>query len=229
MRKIFWGVSLAIVTLAVLYFVFQPHTTNSELSGYSYVRGLKAYDGTFLGDLYVKYVFKEAFTDLRVVGADGSLLYLVTRDGFYTSDGKLDADFAKPAFGFVFQNTGDDWFILYIANEEGRGVSDPIRVGWNYYDHVFEEWNFLESLDIYESCDAIKVGMDAAQVNKILQPYLDNEKYHTSHSGSLPEPSTYILNNQTGNGCGYYLEDGKVKEIEQRAGSENRYYRKQQS
>ena len=66
----------------------------------------------------------------------------------------------------------------------------------------------------YKRCTQIKPGMDIAQVENIMQPYLNNNQFYVSREGALWGSGLYISSNSTGNGCSFSIKEGKVEKID---------------
>ena len=68
--------------------------------------------------------------------------------------------------------------------------------------------------DFYKSCAQIKIGMGINEVEGIMRPYMDNNKFSVSRDGALWGEGLYISSNASGNQCNISIKNGKVDKSE---------------
>lgn len=68
----------------------------------------------------------------------------------------------------------------------------------------------------YQDCTRVKVGMDQVEVENILSPYINNNRFYVAREGALWGPGLYVSSNTSGNGCSVAIKEGKVEKIEAR-------------
>lgn len=153
MKKLinYWSILIALIFVGVLaiYLTHRPITDQIEShpkltfseNDIKLVKTLKSQDGSALGDLYVAYSGKTTFTTLlisKVVDGKNIVIYKADKDGLFNRIGQ-DVKFVNDNFyGYEFYALGDDYFIFHRLSNEGKDVSDDLRVEWNNDKKVFK-------------------------------------------------------------------------------------------
>jgi len=104
---------------------------------YCKVHSLRTNDGTFIGDVYAKFINDTIFTDLYVISKMDTL-YSIKKSVLSNVDGK-DSEVAKDGFyGYKFILKEDDYVVLSYYSNNGINISDDITIEWNYGKHILE-------------------------------------------------------------------------------------------
>lgn len=99
----------------------------------------------YLGSVYVKYITDTVFTSLVVINENkvkDVILYYVDSTRFMKKDG-LDTEVYEDGFyGYIIVDKKDDYIVLNYLRNEGKHVSDNIRIKWNYSKKKFHIFKF---------------------------------------------------------------------------------------
>lgn len=110
--------------------------------GYTLLHTFHAKDGQVLGSAYVKYTDnREIFTSLFITKEEnGKLdtLYFIDSTKLISKKG-IDTEVVKEGFhGYKTVLKKDDYIVLVLVNEYGKGASDNLTIEWNYEEGLFE-------------------------------------------------------------------------------------------
>jgi hypothetical protein len=136
---------LILVVLAITMSLLALHrasiNTRVDIHDFKLVSTLTTRDGEFLGNVYAKYFNDAYFTVLYILGKNNEVLYKMDNNGFSNIKGKDMPEIeTKGFYGYKITHISNDSFEFNYCRNEGKIVSDPETVEWNYDKKVFEIW-----------------------------------------------------------------------------------------
>ena len=106
-----------------------------DVHDFKLVSTLRTKEGEFLGNVHAKYFNDAYFTVLYILGKNDELLYRIRMDsnGFVNTKGKDMPEIEPKGFyGYKITHVSNDLFEFNYFRNDGKVVSDPEKVEWNY-------------------------------------------------------------------------------------------------
>ncbi|GEM_PF-2982037 len=139
MKKIIYSALFLVLVAGVSVLIAHKYNTSKSvnLAGYKSTHTLVEKDGTFLGNVYVKYINGEIFADLYILDKDDEVLYEINKYGFFSTKGK-DMEIEKEGFyGYRMVLKSNDRFVVSYLRRGGEDISDDITIRWNHVSNAF--------------------------------------------------------------------------------------------